>query len=91
MAGAMLVTALLAAQSAPPLPEPFATPWFRKSTRVVPLPDGHTLTVPAGFTVSLFADKLQMARFMTLAPNGGSLPEVEQWHQSRVESARTVA
>jgi glucose/arabinose dehydrogenase len=34
------------------------------------MPDGHQLTVPAGFTVSLFADKLQMARFMALAPNG---------------------
>ena len=52
------------------LPAPFATPWFRRITRVVALPDGHTLTVPAGFTVSLFADKLQFARFMALAPNG---------------------
>ena len=34
------------------------------------MPDGHPLTVPAGFTVSLFADQLQMARFMALAPNG---------------------
>ena len=39
-------------------------------TRVVAMPDGHTLTVPAGFTVSVFADKLQFARFMALAPNG---------------------
>jgi len=70
IAGVVVVTALLAAQSAPPLPAPFATPWFRKSTRVVAMPDGHTLTVPAGFTVSVFADKLQMARFMVLAPNG---------------------
>ena len=52
------------------LPVPFATPWFRKSTRVVPMPDGHQLTVPAGFRVTLFADKLQFARFMALAPNG---------------------
>ena len=52
------------------LPEPFATPWFRKPTRVVAMPDGHQLTVPAGFTVSIFADKLQMARFMAIAPNG---------------------
>jgi glucose/arabinose dehydrogenase len=34
------------------------------------MPDGHQLTVPAGFTVSLFADKLRMARLMALAPNG---------------------
>ena len=73
-AGLVLVALIAAFQSAtPPLPQPFATPWFRKPTRVVPLPDGHTLTVPAGFTVSLFADKLPMARFMALAPNGDVL------------------
>jgi len=67
----VLVAALAASQAAPPqLPAPFATPWFRKATRVVPLPDGRTLTVPAGFTVSLFADKLQVPRFMALASNG---------------------
>jgi glucose/arabinose dehydrogenase len=52
------------------LPPPFATPWFRQATRVVAMPDGHQLTVPAGFTVNLFADGLQYARFMALAPNG---------------------
>jgi glucose/arabinose dehydrogenase len=34
------------------------------------MPEGHQLTVPAGFTVSVFADKLSLARFMALAPNG---------------------
>ncbi len=34
------------------------------------MPNGHRLTVPAGFTVTLYADKLRMARFMALAPNG---------------------
>lgn len=52
------------------LPAPFATPWFRKPTRVVALPDGHQLTVPAGFSAGVFADRLQLARFMALAPNG---------------------
>src|SRR5262249_1411339 len=55
------------------LPAPFATPWYRKATRVVAMPDGHTLTVPAGFTVNVFADKLQFARFMALAANGDVL------------------
>ena len=55
------------------LPPPFHTPWFRKATRVVDRPDGHRLTVPAGFTVNLFADTLQFARFMALAPNGDVL------------------
>ena len=63
---AILLLALVAQQ----LPAPFHTPWFRKATRVVAMPDGHQLTVPAGFTVNLFADKLQFARFMALAPNG---------------------
>ena len=52
------------------LPAPFATPWFRKATRVVAMPDGHQLTVPAGFTVNVFAGDLPVARFMALAPNG---------------------
>src|SRR5262249_32925445 len=33
-------------------------------------PDGHRLTVPAAFHVNVFADKLTLARFMALAPNG---------------------
>ena len=69
----LLVVALLfvvVQQPSPPLPEPFATPWFRKATRVVAMPDGHRLTVPDGFTVSSFADQLPMARFMAMAPNG---------------------
>ena len=72
MQRAVLVALLVIAfqQPAPPLPQPFATPWYRKSTRVVAMPDGHRFTVPQGFTVSLFADQLPMARFMALAPNG---------------------
>jgi glucose/arabinose dehydrogenase len=62
----VLCLALLIQQLSPP----FETPWYRKITRVVAMPDGHHLTVPAGFTVNLFADKLQYARFMALAPNG---------------------
>jgi glucose/arabinose dehydrogenase len=67
-----LLVALLviAVQQSAPLPQPFATPWYRKATRVVAMPDGHRFTVPEGFTVSLFADQLPMARFMALAPNG---------------------
>lgn len=61
---------LLLALAIQQLPPPFETPWYRKATRVVAMPDGHQLTVPAGFSVSVFADKLQFARFMALAPNG---------------------
>ena len=52
------------------LPTPFETPWFRKPTRVVAMPEGHRLTVPPGFSVNVFADNLQLPRFMALAPNG---------------------
>jgi glucose/arabinose dehydrogenase len=67
---ALVIAMTLQAPSPPQLPEPFATPWFRKPTRVVAMPDGHQLTVPAGFTVNIFADHLQLARVMALAPNG---------------------
>ena len=62
-----LVLSALAVQQLPP---PFHTPWFRKATRVIDMPDGHRLTVPPGFRVNLFAGNLQFARFMALAPNG---------------------
>ena len=71
MQRALLVSLLvIAVQQPAPLPQPFATPWYRKATRVVAMPDGHRFTVPEGFTVSLFADQLRMARFMAVAPNG---------------------
>jgi glucose/arabinose dehydrogenase len=66
----MRVLVLLLAMLFQQLPQPFHTPWFRKGTRVVAMPDGHRLTAPPGFTVNLFAEKLQMPRFMALAPNG---------------------
>jgi len=64
---AALVAAFVAIQSLPP---PFQTPWFRKPTKVVPMPAGHQLLAPAGFAVNVYADGLQFARFMALAPNG---------------------
>jgi len=63
---AMAVLAIVLLQ----LPPPFQTPWFRKPTRVVALPDGHRLKVPPGFSVNVFAGDLQFPRFMALAPNG---------------------
>jgi glucose/arabinose dehydrogenase len=65
-----LVVVLALQPAAPPLPAPFATPWYRKITRIVPRPDGRLLTVPAGFTVNVFAEGLQVGRMMALAPNG---------------------
>ena len=34
------------------------------------MPEGHQLTVADGFNVNVFADKLQIPRFMALAPIG---------------------
>jgi glucose/arabinose dehydrogenase len=65
-----LVALLLLIQQ---LPSPFHTPWFRRPTRVVPMPAEHRLTVPPGFRVNVFADHLQFARFMALGPNGGDV------------------
>ncbi|HEV3141905.1 MAG TPA: sorbosone dehydrogenase family protein [Vicinamibacterales bacterium] len=71
MSKRLLVALLLAVpQVGPRLPQPFHTPWFRKSTRVVAMPDGRQLIVPQGFTVGVYADRLQFARFMALSPNG---------------------
>ncbi len=64
------IVALILAIAVQQLPAPFETPWFRKITRSVPMPATHRLTVPAGFTVSTFADAMQLPRFMALAPNG---------------------
>jgi glucose/arabinose dehydrogenase len=63
----LLVIAMTAPQQ---LPAPFATPWYRKPTRVVARPGQATLRVPDGFHVTLFAGDLQFSRFMALAPNG---------------------
>ena len=63
--------ALVAAPSAqvklPLQPPGKGTPNFG---RVVTKPDGGQLTVPAGFTVSMYADDLLGARTMVFAPNG---------------------
>ena len=67
-----LCIAFVAAQQpqAGTLPAPFATPSVRNTSRIVPQPAGAALKVPAGFTVSLFADRLENPRMMTIAPNG---------------------
>lgn len=67
MVRALAIILLVAAAQLPP---PFETPWYRKPTRMVPFPEGRQPTVPAGFTVRVYADKLAMPRFMALAPNG---------------------
>ena len=67
--GVASVCAALMAQQ-PSLPEPFATPSTRNAAQVIPRPDGAELRVPAGFSISIFADKLSQPRLMEWAPNG---------------------
>jgi glucose/arabinose dehydrogenase len=55
------------------LPAPFSTESASKSPSVVPAPSEATLRVPEGFTVMLYADGLQRARWMTLTPEGDVL------------------
>ncbi len=60
----------VAVAQGPRLPAPFATPSFTNRSTVVPKPDAVELKLPAGFTVSIFADNLQAPRTMVHAPNG---------------------
>lgn len=66
----MRLMVLLITIAVPQLPAPFETPWFRKPTRTVAMPPDQRLNVPSGFAVTIFADTLQLPRFMALAPNG---------------------
>lgn len=66
--GVAIVAVALTAQVKFPLPEPGkGTPNFGS---VVPKPEGAEPKVPAGFSVSIFADDLPGARTMEYAPNG---------------------
>ena len=52
------------------MPAPFATGSARETARVVAAPAGARLSVPPGFAISLFADRLQGPRAIRAAPNG---------------------
>jgi glucose/arabinose dehydrogenase len=62
--------ALVAAQQAPQLPAPFATPSATNAPRVVDPPAGAMLHVPQGFSVATWASGFDTPRFMLLAPGG---------------------
>jgi len=52
------------------LPAPFATKSVRNQSNVVGWKDGKMPTAPAGFTVSVFADKLESPRWIYSSENG---------------------
>lgn len=52
------------------LAKPYATPGVANSADKIARPEGAKLAVPKGFTSNLFADDVEGARWMTVAPNG---------------------
>ena len=54
----------------PQLPPPYATKSSANSPSKVSPPAGFLPTVPAGFTINVFASKFKVPRWLTVAPNG---------------------
>jgi len=54
----------------PDLPKPFATQSAGNGPRQVKRPDGFLPTVPAGFTVNVYAGNFNEPRWLIVAPNG---------------------
>jgi len=52
------------------LPPPFASPSSRETAHIIAQPAGAHLSLPPGFSATLFADHLQAPRAMRVAPNG---------------------
>src|SRR5215813_1125307 len=67
IAGGLLFIAI--GQQKLPLPAPYATKSVRNQPRVIAKPEGAKLNVPAGFQVAVYAEGLQVPRFMLLGPN----------------------
>jgi len=68
------------------LPAPFGTESASKSPDVVPIPQNPVLSVPAGFTVNVFAEGLDAPRWMALTPSGDVL--VTETGQNRIRLLR---
>src|ERR1051326_4906126 len=57
-----------AGQQKLPLPAPYATKSVRNSPRVIPQPEGARLKVPGGFQIEVYAEGINVPRFMLLGP-----------------------
>ena len=73
MRTAILFSVAFCAAAAAQLPAPNATPSAVKFPKVIDWPADKMPTAPDGFTVSLFADKLDSPRWMYQLPNGDVL------------------
>lgn len=77
---AALLPVLAIAQDQPPgtrievkpgdLPPPYATPSVRNRAQPVERRDNRMPRAPEGFSVNIFADRLEHARWLAVAPNG---------------------
>ncbi|HEX6011664.1 MAG TPA: hypothetical protein VFY87_07645, partial [Geminicoccaceae bacterium] len=63
----------LATATAPPLPEPYATPSIVNHATLVDWSDGATPRASDGFAVTLWADDLDYPRWFYVLPNGDVL------------------
>ena len=70
------------------LPAPFATASAGNGPQVVRPPAGATVSVPAGFTVRLFASHLSAPRLLRTAPNGDLF--VAETNSNRVRVLRAA-
>lgn len=64
------------------LPVPYASDSASQSPQVVPVPEDPSLSVPAGFTVNVFAEGLDRPRWLALTPAGDVL--VTETRQNRI-------
>lgn len=92
----LAVAGWVAAQS-PSLPQPYATPSVTNSSRWEAPPAGWSPSVPAGFTVTDYADGFTRPRWLAVAPDGDvfvadTLPhgDVVVLHGNGATASRTV-
>src|SRR3977135_1740301 len=65
-----MISAQLTHGKKPVLPAPYATKSSANSPSKVSPSEGFLPTVPAGFTINVFASKFKVPRWLTIAPNG---------------------
>ena len=65
------------------LPKPFASDSASKSPNVIARPEDASLSVPAGFTVNIFAEGLRQPRWLALTPDGDVL--VTETRENRIQ------
>jgi glucose/arabinose dehydrogenase len=70
LASPVLVSGQITHGKKPKLPAPYATKSSANSPSKVSPPAGFLPTVPAGFTINVFASKFKVPRWLTIAPNG---------------------